>query len=144
MTLRQQDLRTAFLMVALSVGPLWAQAALTVNQLVSFVQSSIQLKHPDKQVASYLLKLKLSERLDANHRRAARPGRGTRHRIADPARMAGRGAGGDWRAGACPKRRNTPYYDVCPARLGEIDLRHASASSTPVRPLPRHQRAGCE
>src|SRR5438094_207192 len=65
MTLRQQDLRTAFLMVALSVGPLWAQAALTVNQLASFVQSSIQLKHPDKQVASYLLKLKLSERLDA-------------------------------------------------------------------------------
>src|SRR5207302_8261915 len=65
MTLRQQDLRTAFLMVALSVCPLWAQAALTVNQLVSFVQSSIQLKHPDKQVASYLLKLKLSERLDA-------------------------------------------------------------------------------
>src|SRR6266581_8732817 len=65
MTLRQQDLRTALLMVALSVGPLWAQAPLTVNQLVSFVQSSIQLKHPDKQVASYLLKLKLSERLDA-------------------------------------------------------------------------------
>src|SRR5207245_8491330 len=65
MTLRQQDLRTALLMVALSVGPLWAQAALTVNQLASFVQSSIQLKHPDKQVASYLLKLKLSERLDA-------------------------------------------------------------------------------
>ena len=52
-------------MVALFVCPLWAQAALTVNQLASFVQSSIQLKHPDKQVASYLLKLKLSERLDA-------------------------------------------------------------------------------
>src|SRR5207245_1391280 len=65
MALRQPNLRTALLMVALSVGPLWAQAALTVNQLASFVQSSIQLKHPDKQVASYLLKLKLSERLDA-------------------------------------------------------------------------------
>src|SRR5258708_11195748 len=65
MTLRQQNLRTALLMIALSVGPLWAQAALTVNQLASFVQSSIQLKHPDKQVASYLLKLRLSERLDA-------------------------------------------------------------------------------
>src|SRR6266436_4268136 len=65
MRLRQQDLRTALLMVALSVGPLWAQAALTVNQLASFVQSSIQLKHPDKQVATYLLKLKLSQRLDA-------------------------------------------------------------------------------
>src|SRR2546426_4701696 len=65
MALRQPNLRTALLMVALSVGPLWAQAALTVNQLRSFVQSSIQLKHPDKQVASYLLKLKLSEHLDA-------------------------------------------------------------------------------
>src|SRR3954463_15543017 len=61
---RQLDLRTVFL-IALSVCPLWAQSGLTVRQLVSFVQSSIQLKHPDKQVAVYLLKLKLTERLDA-------------------------------------------------------------------------------
>src|SRR6266699_6432519 len=62
---RQMALRTGLLVFALSVCSLWGQAALTVNQLASFVQSSIQLKHPDKQVASYLLKLKLSERLDA-------------------------------------------------------------------------------
>ena len=53
------------LICALSVCALWAQTRLTVDQLVKFVQSSIQLKHPDKQVASYLLKLKLSEHLDA-------------------------------------------------------------------------------
>jgi len=58
-------LRTGLLVFALSVCSLWGQARLTVDQLVSFVQSSIQLKHPDKQVASYLLKLKLSQHLDA-------------------------------------------------------------------------------
>jgi hypothetical protein len=52
-------------MAALSLCPLWAQARVSVEQLVSFVQSSIRMKHPDKQVAAYLLKLKLSERLDA-------------------------------------------------------------------------------
>ena len=36
-----------------------------MQQLVSFIQSSIELKHPDKQVAIYLSKLRLSERLDA-------------------------------------------------------------------------------
>src|SRR5258708_19942336 len=65
MTLRQQHLRTALLMVALYSVCAQTEHTLTVNQLASFVQSSIQLKHPDKQVASYLLKLKLSERLDA-------------------------------------------------------------------------------
>src|SRR2546427_115351 len=62
---RRMALRTGLLIFALSVCSLWAQARLTVDQLVSFVQSSIQLKHPDKQVASYLLKLKLSQHLDA-------------------------------------------------------------------------------
>jgi hypothetical protein len=67
---RQGNLRSGVSILALSVCSLWAQALgaqtrLTVDQLRSFVQSSIQLKHPDKQVASYLLKLKLSERLDA-------------------------------------------------------------------------------
>jgi len=42
----------------------WAQAQLTVEQLISFVQSSIKLQHPDKQVANYLQRLKLAERLD--------------------------------------------------------------------------------
>jgi hypothetical protein len=41
-----------------------AQTALNIDQLVSFVRSSIQLKHPDKQVAGFLSKLKLTEQLD--------------------------------------------------------------------------------
>src|SRR5215510_9662620 len=62
---RQGGLRAVVLICALSAWALSAQTRLTVDQLVKFVQSSIQLKHPDKQVAAYLLKLKLSERLDA-------------------------------------------------------------------------------
>jgi hypothetical protein len=65
MPLRQQALRTGLLILSLSVCSLWAQARLSVDQLFTVVQSSIQLKHPDKQVASYLLKQKLIERLDA-------------------------------------------------------------------------------
>jgi hypothetical protein len=41
-----------------------AQQTLTVDQLLSFVRSSIKLKQPDKEVAAYLSKLKLSEKLD--------------------------------------------------------------------------------
>lgn len=41
-----------------------AQLKLTVNQLVSFVESSIRLKHDDKRVAEYLKKVKLTERLE--------------------------------------------------------------------------------
>jgi len=41
-----------------------AQQRLTVEQLVSFVRSSIQLRHPDGQLAAYLRKVELSERLD--------------------------------------------------------------------------------
>ena len=51
-------------MIALAAGAMWAQAKLSVDQLFAFIQSSIQLKHPDRQVAAYLLKLKLSERLE--------------------------------------------------------------------------------
>src|SRR6266851_8809930 len=61
---RQRTLRAVVLICAFSVCSLWAQSRLTVDQLVTFVRSSIQLKHPDKQVAGYLLKLKLSEHLD--------------------------------------------------------------------------------
>src|SRR5579872_4777843 len=64
MRLRQGGLRT-WVLIAACAGVLLAQAKLTVQQLVSFIQSSIQLRHPDKQVALYLSKLKLSERLDA-------------------------------------------------------------------------------
>jgi hypothetical protein len=42
-----------------------AQSSLNVEQLVSFVKSSVQqLKHPDKQVASFLSRVKMTERLD--------------------------------------------------------------------------------
>lgn len=41
-----------------------ASVELTVDQLVSFVTSSIQLKHSDSRVASYLRNVKLIERLD--------------------------------------------------------------------------------
>jgi hypothetical protein len=42
-----------------------AQTTLTVDQLVSFLRSSIQqLKHGDKQVASFLSRAKMSEKLD--------------------------------------------------------------------------------
>ncbi len=41
-----------------------AQMKMTVAQLVSFVKSSIQLQHPDKQVADYLRKVQLAYRLD--------------------------------------------------------------------------------
>jgi len=39
---------------------------MTVQQLQSFVRSAIKLKQPDKQVAAYLRKVTLTERLDAS------------------------------------------------------------------------------
>lgn len=42
----------------------WAQSPLTVDQLISFVTSSIKLKHPDRQVADYLRTAKLRYKLD--------------------------------------------------------------------------------
>ena len=50
--------------VALVCLALAAQTRLTVEQLVSFVRSSVELQHPDNQVAGYLRKVQLSERLD--------------------------------------------------------------------------------
>jgi hypothetical protein len=45
---------------------LWlpAETKLTIEQLVGFVRSSIQVKQPDKAVAEYLATVSLSERLD--------------------------------------------------------------------------------
>jgi len=56
-------LRVALLLLAVSF---WLPAAekITVAQLVSFVRSAIQRKDPDKDVAAYLSKVSLSERLD--------------------------------------------------------------------------------
>ena len=41
-----------------------AQMRMTTEQLISFITSSIQLKHDDKKVAEYLRKVKLAYRLD--------------------------------------------------------------------------------
>ena len=41
-----------------------AQMKMTVNQLVSFIQSSIKLRHDDRKVAAYLKNIRLTERLD--------------------------------------------------------------------------------
>ena len=43
----------------------WGQIKFTVDQLVSFVKSSVRLKHPDAQVAAYLKKVTLTEQLPA-------------------------------------------------------------------------------
>ncbi len=41
-----------------------AQQSLTLEQLLSFVRSSVKMKMPDKEIATYLAKVKLSEHLD--------------------------------------------------------------------------------
>ena len=41
-----------------------AQMSMSVEQLMGFVRSSVKLRHPDKQVAEYLRKLALKEKLD--------------------------------------------------------------------------------
>ena len=41
-----------------------AQSRLTVEQLVTFIKSSVQLKHEDRRIAEYLKKIKLAARLD--------------------------------------------------------------------------------
>ena len=42
----------------------WAATGYTVAQIKSFIQSAIQMKNPDKDVAEMLRKMKLAERLD--------------------------------------------------------------------------------
>jgi hypothetical protein len=51
----------AMLLLAVSLP---AQTRLTIEQLFAFIQSSVKLQHPDKQVAAYLSQVKLSEKLD--------------------------------------------------------------------------------
>src|ERR1700693_5452249 len=55
--------RLCFLL-ALAV-PAAAQRSMTVNELVTFIKSSIQLKHDDRQLAASVKKVKLSNKLDA-------------------------------------------------------------------------------
>src|SRR5580658_9165943 len=42
----------------------WAASGYTVQQIKQFIQSAIQLKNPDKEVAETLRRMKLGERLD--------------------------------------------------------------------------------
>ena len=51
------------LLVLLAVVPALAQMRMTVAQLRSFLKSSVDLHQPDKQVADYLKKSKLTQRL---------------------------------------------------------------------------------
>lgn len=59
-----RNMRRWSALLLLLAGLLTAQTTLTVAQLEQFVRSSIELRHPDKSVAEYLKKIKLSERLD--------------------------------------------------------------------------------
>ena len=54
--------RLLIAMLVLALGAT-AQIKFTVEQLVSFVKSSVRLKHPDAQVATYLKKVALTEQL---------------------------------------------------------------------------------
>lgn len=57
-------LATPALFAVLASLSLCAQTQLTVEQLVSFVRSSIQLEHSDKRIADFLKKVRLSEKLE--------------------------------------------------------------------------------
>src|SRR6266849_5216927 len=51
------------LLLAVCLG-VQAQVTITVDQLVSFIRSAIQRKQDDRQVATYLLKVHVSNRLE--------------------------------------------------------------------------------
>lgn len=60
-----QSMRWKCLCLLLAAGLMAsAQMTITVDQLVQFIRSSIQRKQDDRQVATYLLKIHLSHRLD--------------------------------------------------------------------------------
>lgn len=46
-------------------APMWAQRKVSVDQLEAFITSSLQLHHPDKQIASLLDSFSLTDHLDA-------------------------------------------------------------------------------
>ncbi len=56
----------SFAATVLLCSSAFAQATLTVDKVVQFVRSAIQMKQPDKQVAAQLHNLKLSEKLSLN------------------------------------------------------------------------------
>lgn len=57
-------MRRIVALALLAVALAWSQAALTIEQIESFVRSSIELKHPDRDVAAYLRTVKLRNQLD--------------------------------------------------------------------------------
>lgn len=59
-------LRSVSLVIVLAAAG-WAAAPemrISVDNLVKFIQSSVSMKHPDAQVAEYLKKMRLTDRLD--------------------------------------------------------------------------------
>src|SRR5260370_35996595 len=56
-------IRTVAVLLVLSVAA-QAQSATTVEQLTSFIQSSVKMKLEDRKVAEYVQKMKLTNRLD--------------------------------------------------------------------------------
>ena len=127
MHLRQPHLRTRVLIgalaAALSIGSLCAQSKLTVSQFVSFIQSSIKLKQPDKQVAAYLDKLKLSERLDARTIEDLQ-GQGAGPATVEP-------CGGWWKLrSVCPGRGPKVAKPTAAARCRRLRLANKRRSSS--------------
>ena len=59
-------LHTFCLLLVLAASSALAQRQMSVAQLQQFIQSSIDLKHPDKQVADVVRTLKMTERLTAS------------------------------------------------------------------------------
>src|SRR4051794_11688410 len=53
-----------WLLVAILAAPLAFAQSLTVSRLTDFIKSSIEQKNPDKDVAGFLAKVKLTEKLD--------------------------------------------------------------------------------
>jgi hypothetical protein len=62
--IKVRGVKLSLLFLGLCLGTLAAQDSLTVDELVSFVKSSIQLKQSDKKVADYLRKVTLSQKLE--------------------------------------------------------------------------------
>lgn len=56
-------LKFAAALLAISLAG-WAQMTMTVDQLVDFIRSAVKLKQDDRQVANYLRKVRLTNKLD--------------------------------------------------------------------------------
>jgi len=57
------NIRNLCVLLAIGVAA-YAQMKMTAEQVVSFIKSSIQLKHDDRKVAEYVHKIKLSDKLE--------------------------------------------------------------------------------